>query len=122
MNCWIGPTPLMSDFPNPWASYVVFKRPHITTPSGIFVFLDGTRGRHRRRFFAVDMVMQGFRNIPAKPHDGAHGACGFALRTAMPRSRNGSIRGPGRFFFDDRYNLPKSLDVKWLQERATFKK
>ncbi|MEK7674975.1 MAG: type II secretion system protein [Verrucomicrobiota bacterium] len=123
MNCWIGPTPLMSDFPNPWASYVVFKKTsHITTPSGIFVFLDEREDGIDDVFFAVDMVMQGFRNIPASRHDGAHGACGFAFadghakieKWVDPRTR--SVR------FDDRYNLPKSLDVKWLQERATFKK
>jgi prepilin-type N-terminal cleavage/methylation domain-containing protein len=123
MNGWVGPTQSTADFPNPWTKYRVFKRhTDIATPAQIFVFLDEREDGIDDGWFAVDMEMQGFRNIPASRHSGAHGAAGFIFADGHaeiklwrdPRTR--SVR------FDDRYYLPKSPDVKWLQDRATVKR
>ncbi|MBI2929024.1 MAG: prepilin-type N-terminal cleavage/methylation domain-containing protein [Verrucomicrobia bacterium] len=119
MNCWVGPTPLMSDFPNPWAKYVVFKKTsHITTPSGIFVLVDEREDRIDDVFFAVDMEVHAFANMPAHRHDQGKGACGFAFadghaeikKWGDPRTKRAQWRVPFS---------PSNRDVKWLQERAT---
>ncbi len=122
MNCWVGPTPAMSDFPDPWARYVVFKKTsHITTPSGIFVFVDEREDLIDDVFFAVAMDVHAFANLPAHRHDQGKGACGFAFADSHaeikkwgdPRTK----RAGWRVSFS-----PPNPDVKWLQERATVRR